>query len=331
MKKILFIVILISFLGCTEKKETVDIEEIEISPVKKIAEINDSTFLSLVMNISEKDGIIYFTDNKNNRIVCVDENYNLVKCFGTTGKGPADFNFPGKVEFDNNLMYVMDEDNMKINVYDLSAKFIENITGTIPRFGSFIVNDSVYFGSKDDYNNPLFMASLEGKMIKEFGNNNRTVENVNQNMPKNYLLEKWQNQLVAICESDPVIERYTMDGELLDLYDYSNLKYWEPVIAFIEKKQKEDLIAGIKGTSMFCLDSYINVDKLYLLIIGYDKTNNMTEANRILILSLTKDKIVPEKILSLDNEAWYYAICVAGNKLIAFDNIACEIHEYRLD
>ena len=117
MRKTFLVIVLISFLGCTPNKKTIDIETIVFSPLKKIGQINDSTFLSLVLNITENNGFVYFSDSKNNRIVCVDSNYRLVQCFGASGRGPSEFNFTGGTMVNNNKLYAIDENNKRINIF----------------------------------------------------------------------------------------------------------------------------------------------------------------------------------------------------------------------
>lgn len=334
MKNIILVIALISCFGCARDTNFIDVETIVLSPIKKISEINDTTFLSLVLNITEEKGFIYFSDSKNNRIVCVDSNYKLVHHFGSPGKGPSNFIYPGGVMVNNSKLYAIDEDNNKINIYDLLGKHISNISGIVPSLGRFIVNDSVYFGSSDDIKAPIFEAHLNGELVKRFGNNNRVLNNVNENMPRKFFLETWKNQIIAICDSDPVIERYSFNGELIDSFNYSNLKYFNSFIPYVKGKQEKEIKSGLKGITSFCLRSYMKEGRLYLLLGGFDKSKNKEKANHILVLDVVKEKITPVKMLELRNDngsdSWYYAFCVVDDKLIAYDCYAYEIQEFSI-
>jgi len=336
MKRTLLAILAVSFIGCVNNKNSINLETISLSPYKKIEQINDTTFLSLIMNITENKGLVYFSDLKNNRIVCVDSNYKLVHIFGSPGRGPAEFNFPGGAFVHNNKLYAVDEGNNRINIFDLTGKYINNIKGIIPFKGRFIINDSMYFGSSLSRDSPpIFKAYLNGELVQRFGNVNRILNNINTKRLKNYFLESWKDQIIAIVDSDPVIERYTIDGKLVSTYDYSNIDYIASYINLTKLEDKKNRAAGeLIGTHMFCLNSYIQGDKLFLLLAGRDKQNNKQEMNRILMLDVGKEKIVPIKILELKNnngkQVGYYSFCVSGDKLIAYDCYSYEIHEFSI-
>ena len=228
MRKIFLAVALISVFGCISNEKTYDIESKVLYPLKKFEQINDSTFLSLVMNMTENKGFVYFSDLKNGRIVLIDSNYKFVSCFGSPGRGPSEFSLPGPggATVNNNRLYAIDEENKRINIYDLIGNFVGDIKGYIPERGRFIINDSVYFGSTSTNDKPpIFKAHISGKLIKRFGNNQRVLNDVNKNMSKNYFLETWKDQIIAICDSDPVIEKYSYNGEFLNSFNYSTLNY----------------------------------------------------------------------------------------------------------
>ena len=337
MRKTFLIIVLIFFLGCTHNYKTIDIDTLVLSPLKKIEQINDSTFLSLVLNITESNGFVYFSDSKYNRIVCVDSNYKLVHCFGSSGRGPSEFNFAGGTIVNNNKLYAIDEENKRINIFDLTGKYIGNIKGIIPSMGRFILNDSVYFGNTMTRDAPpIFKAQINGELIKQFGNQERILKNVNEHTPKNYFLETCRDQMIAICVTDPVIERYTSDGEFLNSFDYSNLAYVVQYIAYCKYKDEHDKQSGsLRGTHSFCSNSYIKGNRLYLGLAGFDNVKNKVEANHILVLDVGGKTIKPVKMLELRNDngkdLWYYAFCIAGDKLIAFDCNSYEIHEFNIN
>ena len=323
--------------GCNQNKEPLELAKTTLLPIKKIAQINDSTFLSIVLNIVEDEGLLYFSDFKNKRIVCVDLTYKLTHIFGSPGKGPSEFNFPGGCLVNNNRLYAIDEGNRRINIYDLTGGYIGQIKGVIPHNGRFIINDSAYFGSlRDTSKGPIFKADLNGDLIKRFGTQERVLNNVNQNMPRTFFLEMWQDQILAIGKNDPIIERYSINGELIDRFDYLNLKHFDTLIPYLENEQKKSFMeTGMGGDISFFVNSYLYDNRLFILLSGWDKSKNNATCNQILVLDVGKEKITPIKILKLENdngnEPWYFSFCVTDNRLIAYDNFSYEIHEFRFN
>ena len=174
-------------------------------------------------------------------------------------------------------------------------------------------------------------------MLKRFGTHKRVLRNVNQHASKKYsfLLEQWQNQILAISESDPVIERYNFNGELINSLKLSKLDFLQSRIKHStneqRKKSRKKEMVGITG---FFPYSCLQGDKLYLLVYGLDESRNKPTSHHILVLEVTQKDLRPIKIFNLIKDKgknpWYYSFSIVDKKLIAFDAYTYEIHEYRL-
>ncbi|MBW6537077.1 MAG: hypothetical protein K0B11_18865 [Mariniphaga sp.] len=337
-EKITIIILLFFLLGCKRDRDFLKIDQTTLSPVKKISRINDSIFLSLVTDMREYKGFIYLSDFKNNRIVCIDSVYNFSHIIGSPGHGPAELNFPNGCMITNNKIYVIDEGHKRINIYTTKGGHIGNIKGLVPFSSHFIVVDSVYYGSPMEPDNtpPIFKARINGKVLKRFGTNTRLINDINTNAPRKFFLEKWHDQIIAICESDPIIERYSFDGEFTDSFDFSEIKHFNSLFPYIKDKEKKDLKnIGIRGVTSIVFKSYLENNKLFLLLMGYDKSVDKPTCHHILMLKVGKEKITPIKMLELNNNSgnrsWYYSFCVIENRLIAYDAFSYEIHEFKIN
>lgn len=333
------ILLALNFLfGCNQNKFSFNIEQMTLSPVKKIPQINDSIFLSLVSDMFDYQGYIYMSDLKNNRIVCIDSTYKFSHIIGSPGNGPAEFNFPNGCVVDNNKLYAIDEGHKRINIYKPNGEFIGNIKGLVPHSGRFIVEDSIYYGSPmgDDSGPPIFKATIDGRVLKRFGTNTRLMNNINKDAFRKFFLERWNEQIIAICENDPVIERYSLNGNFIGMLDLSKIKYFNNLFPYFEnmqKKERKDL--GFAGIISLVLKTYLENNRLFLLMGGYDKSTDKQTCNHILILEIGKEDITPIKILKLNggtsNDSWYYSFCVVDNKIIAYDAFTYEIHEFEIN
>lgn len=338
VNKVTLLLSIFLFIGCNRNNNFIKTDQITLTPIKKITQVNDSIFLSLVTDMCEYKGIIYLSDFKNNRIVCIDSTYNFSHIIGSPGHGPSEFNFLNGCALDSDKLYAIDEGHKRINVYTLGGRYIRNINGLVPHSGRFIVKDSIYYGStmRNDSAPPIFKAHLNGSILKRFGTNSRLINNINKDAPRKFFLEKWQDQIIAICENDPAIERYSFDGEFLSSFDFSKIKHFYSLFPYIEEKEKKDLNNfGFKGVTSIVYKSYLVNNWLFLLMTGYDRFADKPTCQHILILEVEKEKITPVKMLELNNDTgddtWYISFCVIGNRLIAYDANTYEIHEFKID
>lgn len=310
------------------KKET-------LLPNRKIAQINDSIYLSLVTNMNENHGYFYLNDLKKNRIVCIDSAYNFVRSYGAPGHGPSELSFPNGSQIANKRLFVIDEGHRRINTYAMDGKHVGNIKGPIPYPGRFIIQDSTYFGSLLDNENelPIFKANINGHILSRFGTNKRIVNDLNVGASKTYFLEKFNNQIIAICENDPTIERYSISGQLIESFNYSDLTDLNSYINFSKRDQKEILKEkGLYGIYSFCMNSYLTNNNLYILILAYDELTKETICNQILVFKVTENKIMPSRLFKLTNDngnnSWYSSFCIFKDKIVAYDALSYELHEF---
>lgn len=332
------LLVFLLIIGCNQNRTNMGLNEETLLPYRKVVQINDSIYLSLVTYMDENEGYMYMNDFKNNRIVCIDSVYNFVRFFGAPGHGPSELNFPNGTQIANNNLYVIDEGHKRINTYSLDGGYIGNISGLMPYLGRFIIQDSIYFGTSLDSKDglPIFKAHTNGQVLKYFGTNQRILDELNQDAPKTYYLEKYNNQIIAICENDPVIERYSMNGQLIDSFDYSTLDNIESYINNSTIEQKKELKeTGLRGIYSFCMNSYISNDKLFLLIAGYNNLSKKNTCNQILVFDVNEKRMNPTNLYKLandnGNDAWYSSFCILNNRIVAYDALTYELHEFIID
>ena len=88
----LLVPVLVAVLfNCNTSKKQEDNYSIQrsiIYPEKRIKQINDTSFLSLCLDILEKVGKIFISDYKDNKVLCLDTNLQMITKYGGAGKGP---------------------------------------------------------------------------------------------------------------------------------------------------------------------------------------------------------------------------------------------------
>ena len=126
---------------------------------------------------TDSEGNLYFAEsNGDKRIIIYDSNYNLLKVFGTEGKGQGEFlNIMGIDVDEKGNIYVSDGQAIPVQVFDKNGKFIrgwgEHATGphnfslpggiAVSREGLVIVLDTIRQDIK--------FFTLEGKFLANHG------------------------------------------------------------------------------------------------------------------------------------------------------------------
>jgi DNA-binding beta-propeller fold protein YncE len=73
-------------------------------------------------------GFIYVTDSKKNRVFVFDAGFNLVRTIGKSGIGDDTLGFPMDTEIIQGELFVADQKNFRVQVYDLSGEWQRSIT-----------------------------------------------------------------------------------------------------------------------------------------------------------------------------------------------------------
>jgi len=112
----------------------------------------------------EGDGYL-IADFYNHRIVYSSQGKNLT--FGKKGKADGEFHYPTDIQFANNLIYVADAYNNRIQVFDKSGKFKQSIgseDGMNAATGIYVTEHSI--AVTDFENSRVLIYGLSGKLLQ---------------------------------------------------------------------------------------------------------------------------------------------------------------------
>ena len=76
----------------------------------------------------DSGGYIYVTDSRKNRVFVFDAGFNLVRTIGKSGVGDDTLRFPMDAEIIQGEIYVADQKNLRVQVYDLAGEWQRSIT-----------------------------------------------------------------------------------------------------------------------------------------------------------------------------------------------------------
>jgi DNA-binding beta-propeller fold protein YncE len=128
------------------------------------------------------DGSLYVTEIQNgHRVLFFDKNGKFVRSVGRAGfvtaggEAPGVFQFPNGLVVNNNLIYIADSNNRRVQVYDLKGNFKQFvITGGLPRGIAFlnkvgIVRGTDKFVTADTLSHDGTIWTVTGKKVVSFG------------------------------------------------------------------------------------------------------------------------------------------------------------------
>jgi hypothetical protein len=258
--------------------------------------------------------------------MALDTSFNLIRTAGKNGMGPGELQSASFFSVYKDTIYALGSLN-KINVYDNQGMFKREISLTdfhiVPR--RFCINNNAIFIAAYDDGKAIVKADLKGKELKNFGSFHPSTEakhGVGRNF--RFLINGNEGEIFSVPLSDPIVEKFSANGELLWRADLSENEYLKEIVAFKKSQDK-----NTDGINPFFQDVYYKDDKLYLLYI--ENTANKSACNKVLVLSDFSGKPESGEVLSLadgDEMSWYITFFVYQNSIYAYEGGHGEIHKF---
>ena len=303
------------------------ITTIELSPYKRISEIKDSSFFKDVMGFMSDGKFIYASDTYTNRVLKFDMDMEHVASIGEYGQGPENFMHIGKIMDINDTLYVLDIGGLKR--FTKQGAFIESISlsdfSIDPHRCCKDEEGNIYASSQmDTY--PIVKYSRNMEKITSFGE--RITDKYNSIFTNNYLLNSFNNHILAIKKDDP----------LFKIYDkYGNLKFEKELMSPVfnsrltfKKNEIEKNSENNKKSYNLFESSAIIGNRIYLLFIDNEGGNYRTSCNKVAEIIYENNDLFIDKIYQLEDGNWYISIQVIDNKLICYNGTKQEIQIFNL-
>lgn len=119
---------------------------------------------------------IFITDGYgNSRIVKLDKNGNFIKAWGKRGDSPGEFFTPHTIVVGpDNLLYVGDRDNFRLQIFDLEGNFVAQWKHAGAPWGLYFAGDGTLWMT-DGYVNRVLQLDTNGKILGAFGEPGRSI------------------------------------------------------------------------------------------------------------------------------------------------------------
>lgn len=215
--RIVFSIILLGiFLSQCEKSEQEDSSHIKPDQIINLVESSNLSRYSLTCTDSE----LIATDTESNKIYIFDyKTSEIVETFGRNGRGPGEFNGAlNSVVVDENV-YVYDTGNQRISVFDKKSYLLKSVIPVSMNVSRFVVSsDYIYLSSPfTRIEQPFMKVNMDGDT--EFFGEKLEYDFFGRNI---FHLLIYEEKIIAVSLTEPIIKFYNKVGELLVRYDLLN-------------------------------------------------------------------------------------------------------------
>jgi len=113
----------------------------------------------------DREGNFYVADGEgNSRVLKFNKYGNVLLGWGMKGRGPGQFDLPHSIVVDNDLVYVGDRENRRIQIFDLDGRYLREWRLGHP-FGLFVTRDHFIFYMSDALAGRILKIDQDGKVV----------------------------------------------------------------------------------------------------------------------------------------------------------------------
>ena len=277
---------MLSLIGCSTEDGV--LQEDSLVATSLVEAIEGDRFMTHVWGMHKSEDVLYLSGEGYGHIFALDDDLRVIRTFGRSGEGPGEFsNSPITFYVEGNRVFGLQARSENVHVFSLEGDYLRSFSfaSKVVLFQGISVNNQgdAYIASSfplDPYSITKFDSS--GTVIKTFGELLTTSysETLNRRLSGRRITLINNKYFLAVGLSVPVIEKYSLDGELIQSSDLSDTPYFRERVDYAADtySQANDDLGGIVPviSYMATLNS-----KLYLIPIeGYSEVG--LHVNRLL-------------------------------------------------
>lgn len=300
----------------------------------------DSVYITGVSDMQFIGDKLIMTEFERSRFLVLDDQFALDTIIGRYGKGPDEYFYIGAIGAINDGFFVHDVFNGRLRVFDESLGFVGNLKLHYPEeVSNFAFRDSVLsYVSLDAQGYPIVTIDLKSDSIRRYGKFLEAGRDVFQkvNRSRGYLFPV-DERTVFFHSTEPLVKVYNPDFEVVFELNFADLDLLKNSL-----KRAELTYKNKKNTYILLFEDVFQYSERFYLTAYTDYKTNEAEKNygfgRRLhsIIEMEYDPQKPsielKSIIDLsDGGGWYEQIIVESDRILAFDAINDELHEFELD
>ncbi len=281
MKKLIFIIIFFaSMCSVANSQENSAIErwkkrikefpianhKIELQLTKTFPNDKEKIFLNEAVSLAhDTDWNIYVVDRRNNNVVVFDSKGEYLHSFGRRGQGPGDLYYPQNISISKNDIVVYEAGNNRIQFFNMEGKSLKFIKLFKAYHNVILSKKGIIYGVPRHIipgtgQKMIDVINSEGELINSFGEPKELLMNVEMGATAELNLINDESEILLVYNFIPIIERYSINGELL-----STVRITNPIIDDEAKNNQSHLNKGEFGLWIILPAVRTYKNKTYLL------------------------------------------------------------------
>ncbi|MXY24982.1 MAG: hypothetical protein F4Y45_10730 [Acidobacteria bacterium] len=248
--------------------------------------VEGDRFMKHVRAMHKSGDVLYLSGQGYGHILALDDDLGVIRTFGRSGEGPGEFSgAPRNLYAEGNRVFGLQAASNDIHAFSLEGDYLRSFSvdpeAVIWSQGISVNNQGDVYVANSFPVVPYSITKFDssGTVIKTFGELLTTSysETFNRRLSGRLITLIINKYLLAVGLSIPVIEKYSLDGELIQSSDLSDTPYFRERLDYAEESYSQ---AGGGIVSVISYMATLN-SRLYLLPIeGYAEVG--LRVNRLL-------------------------------------------------
>lgn len=209
---------------------------------------------------------LYLSATESHQIVCVDRDFKLLHTIGAPGTGPGEFQMPSYFRLSDQMLMVYSEGPQQIHLFSDSGEYEHRLNvGMIAT--AFAYHKGNFFISDPQQEMPIKVIDMDGGEIKLFGEPFAS-DHPRERRARGYrhleiIVLDGHDFLLAVSLTEPTIELFDLEGNLILEKDVGHLQILKPRIDFQAEEYAADSINRQSSYTLFQSTS-VHEDRLYV-------------------------------------------------------------------
>ncbi len=280
------------------------------------------------MNWSE--GLLYFSDSEQSRVLVLDRNLNVMRQMGKPGEGPGELTLAGPLVCYRDRLFVTNMGAAGLSVFDTQGTFLSAIPVSYCIFSTqFAVYDEMLFLSTPQKESAISVADMEGALLFQFGERFQFGEE-RENITRSYrhltVVETAEMPLlIAVAESEPVIEAFSLDGVRQYVLNLETHPLLQSRLNTAKEFRERNPDRRANSSVVLFVSIAAHGQSLYLLVA------DQSSPHHFLKFQVTSKSINYQEALELKDPVAIQAFTVDDRgEILLFDAATSQLHRYTL-
>jgi hypothetical protein len=204
-----------------------------LKPIMSFPSESDKVLLIFPTEMQmDEENNIYIIDQNLNAIVKYNSDGKFIKMIGRQGEGPSEFERPHEFFYDQKKLYIVDQGNRRVQILGSEGQYISSfklfrLITNIAHFNNTIIGQQQYRSYEIKNFSLLTKYSYDGKILDSFGDPiNETIEIAKLPPDASSVMLHVYNEFIYVLYCYyPVLQVYSIDGELINIYKFKNNMY----------------------------------------------------------------------------------------------------------